>query len=191
MKKWMPLIIIFLLIVVVLFILNRVGLFKTMSADDLKSSIEIVEVETMWVEKFYQPWPPKLALVPAISFRVKNISAAPLRYINFNAKFRFRDDYENLGDCFLAAIRGNPINPGALSDVILLKSNYGVEGTTKAHFEGNPAWRLAQCELFATSRGSQFILMGEYNVSRTIDFEEPPPVDVKKKDENAKAADKK
>ncbi|MBU4329836.1 MAG: hypothetical protein KKB53_04950 [Acidobacteria bacterium] len=179
MKKWIPILLIFVVIVVVLFILNQIGMIKTMSADDLKNSIEIVEVKTMWVEKFYQPWPPKLTLVPAISFRVKNISGKPLRYINFNAKFRFRDDYENLGDCFLAAIRGTPIAPGEKSDKILLKSNYGVEGSSKTHFENNPAWRVAECELFATSRGSHFVLMGKYIVSRTIDFEEPAPVGIK------------
>ncbi|MCJ7680498.1 MAG: hypothetical protein MUP70_07225 [Candidatus Aminicenantes bacterium] len=179
MKKWIPVILIFIIVSVILFILSQAGMFKTMSADDLKSSIEVVDVKTMWVEKVYQPWPPKLTLVPAISFRVKNISDKPLRYINFNAKFRFKDDYENLGDCFLAAIRGNPINPGEKSDEILLKSNFGVEGTTKAHFKDNPAWRVAGCELFATSRGSQFVMMGEYTISRTIDFEEPAPVVIK------------
>jgi hypothetical protein len=34
-------------------------------------------------------------------------------------------------------------------------------------------------KLFARSKGSQFVLIGEWDVSRTIDFKEPEPVTVK------------
>ena len=96
--------------------------------------------------------------------------------MNFNANFRFLDDYENLGDSFLAAIRNVPVNPGEISDTILLKSNYGVEGQSLAQFENNSRWKLVTVKLFAQSKGSQFITLGEWDVSRKIDFKEPEPV---------------
>ena len=159
---------------------------KGVAPEELKASVEIVEVSTKWVEKTYQPWPPKLTLVPTISFRVKNVSEKPLNYLNFNAIFKFPDDQDNLGDNFLAAIRKEPIQPGETSPVITLKSNFGVEGKSLASFKDNPQWRPMICRLFIQSKGSPHVLLGEYDISQEIDFTEPEPVGVEKKDEEKK-----
>lgn len=151
---------------------------KSMSTDELKKTIEIIDVETKWVSKYYQPWPPRLLLVPVLSFRVKNIGVEPLTYVNFNAIFKFKGDPENLGDNFLAAIRGKAIQAGDVSDVITLKSNFGVEGKSVESIRSNPQWKPVEVRLFARSKGSQFVLIGEWDVSRTIDFKEPEPVKV-------------
>jgi hypothetical protein len=173
-----------------LFILLATGLIllfgpscKSISPDELKNSVAIEDVETKWVAKVYQPWPPKLILVPVISFRVENVSNKPLNYVNFNAIFKFKDDTENLGDNFLAAIRKNPVMPGEKSHVITLKSNFGVEGKTLASFKDNPQWRAVICKLFIQSKGSPHTPLGEYEISRTIDFKEPEPVGIKKKED--------
>ncbi len=141
---------------------------------EIKAMMEIQDVETKWVSKEYRSWPPKLVLVPSISFRVKNVSTKPLTYINFNAIFKFKDDQENLGDCFLAGIRGTPLPPGELSPVIHMISNFGVEGKTLASFENNPMWKPVIIKLFAQTRGSAHVLLGTYPCSKTIDFKEPP-----------------
>jgi hypothetical protein len=156
---------------------------KSISPEELKASVEIVDVQTKWVEKTYQPWPPKLILVPTLSFRVKNVGAKPLNYLNFNAIFKFKDEQENLGDNFLAAIRKEPIEPGGTSPMITLKSNFGVEGKSLASFKDNPQWKPVVCRLFIQSKGSPHILLAEYDVSREIDFKEPEPVGMEKKEE--------
>jgi hypothetical protein len=156
---------------------------KSMNPEELKASLEVVNVETKWVSKVYKPWPPKLILVPVISFQVKNISDKPLNYINFNGIFKFKDQIENFGDNFLAAIRKEPVLPGQLSKVITLKSNFGVEGRNLASFKDNPEWKPVICRLFVQSKGSIHVLLGEYDVSRTIDFKEPEPVGVEKQGE--------
>lgn len=181
MKRWTLLIIVIIVSILIFFILQRAGLMKTISPEELEASIEITNVETKWVKKIYIPWPQKLTLVPAISFRVKNLTDKPLRYINFNAVFRFKDDYENLGDNFLSAIRGEPVMPGELSEVILLKCNYGVEGKSLNSFKNNPQWRMAFVRLFVQSKGSQHVLMGEWDISKKIDFKEPEPFPPPKK----------
>ncbi|MCR4409729.1 MAG: hypothetical protein QHH43_06730 [Candidatus Saccharicenans sp.] len=165
------------------------GLFfpacKKMSTEELKNSMEIIDVETKWVSKEYRAWPPKLVLVPVISFRVKNISDKPLTYVNFNAIFKFKDETKNLGDNFLAAIRKKPVMPGEVSPVITLKSNYGVEGKTLDSFKNNPYWKPVVVKLFARSFGSEFVLLGEWEVSKNIDFKEDQavtPVVEKKED---------
>jgi hypothetical protein len=153
---------------------------KTMSSEELKSSIEVLDYTSTWVSKYYQPWPPRLILVPQISFRIKNISAKPLTYVNFNAIFQFKGDPENFGDAFLAAVRSKAVPPGGTSDLIVLKSNLGVDGKNLAGIRDNPAWKPAFVRLFAISKGSHPVPLGVYDVSREIDFKEPGPVEPKK-----------
>jgi hypothetical protein len=153
---------------------------KTMSREDLKASIEVLDYSSSWVSKYYQPWPPRLILVPQISFRIKNIGAKPLTYVNFNAVFQFKGEPENFGDAFMAAIRGRAVEPGQTSDPIVLKGNLGVDGKNVAGIRDNPSWKSAFVRLFAISKGSQPVLLGVYDVSREIDFKEPAPVEPKK-----------
>jgi len=193
MKRFSFVLIIIVVAVLLVFALQKLGVMTSMTAEDLDESIEIMDVRTSWVDKYYQPWPPRLILVPSMSFRVKNKTEKPLRYINFNANFRFRDDYENLGDAFLAAIRNDPIPPSGISDPIHLKCNYGVEGKTLASFQNNPHWKVVIVKLFAQSSGSQFLPLGEWEISKKIDFKEPEPVGVKPNEqaEKLKKEDKK
>jgi len=153
---------------------------KAMSSEELKASIEIVDYSSAWVSKYYQPWPPRLILVPQISFRVKNIGAKPLTYVNFNAIYQFKGDPENFGDAFKAAIRGKAVPPGGTSDLIVLKSNLGVDGKNLASIRENPQWKQAFVRLFALSKGSSPVLLGVWDVARDIDFKEPEPVGPKK-----------
>ncbi len=153
---------------------------KTMSSEELKSSIEVLDYSSSWVSKYYQPWPPRLILVPQIKFRIKNIGPKPLSYVNFNAIFQFKGEPENLGDAFMAAIRGKAVPPGQTSDVIVLKSNLGVDGKNLAGIRDNPSWKPAFVRLFAISKGSHPVPIGVYDVSRDIDFKEPEPVEPKK-----------
>jgi len=149
---------------------------KIMSSEDLKNSVEVVDYTSTWVSKYYQPWPPRLILVPQISFRIKNVGPKPLNYVNFNAVFNFKDDPENFGDAFMAAIRGKAVPPGELSPVITLRSNLGVDGKNLAGIRDNPAWKQAEVRLFAISKGSSPVRLGVFDVSRDIDFKEPEPV---------------
>jgi hypothetical protein len=149
---------------------------KMMSSEELKASIEVLDYSSAWVSKYYQPWPPRLILVPQISFRIKNVGEKPLSYVNFNAVFNFKGDPENFGDAFMAAIRGKAVPPGGTSDPIVLKSNLGVEGKNLAGIRDNPQWKQAQARLFALSKGSRPVLLGVFDVSRDIDFKEPEPV---------------
>jgi hypothetical protein len=135
--------------------------------------MEVLNVETKWVMKEYRQWPnPKLTLVPTVSFQVKNLSSLPLDYVNFNGLFKEKDAVENLGDNFLAAIRKEGVPPGGVSQVITLKSNFGVEGKSLDSFKNNPQWRTYYVKIFAVTKGSRHVLMGEWPVSRKIDFVE-------------------
>jgi hypothetical protein len=150
---------------------------KSMSDQEVKAALQIELLDTKWMAKDYKVWPTaKLTLVPTVSFRVKNLSAEPLRYVNFNGIFKNRDDAENLGDQFLAAIRNKPVPPGEWSDPITLKSNFGVEGKRLSDFQNNPQWKTYHVKVFVQMRGSRHVLLGEWPVSRRIDFKEDEAV---------------
>ncbi len=152
------------------------GCSSGMSEEELQASVELVDVDTRWEKKYYQPWPPKLTLVPAVSFKIKNVGDAPLQYVYCNAIFKFSDENKNLGDNFVAGISGDAVLPGETSDLISLQSFQGVEGDNLAHFKNNPAWQTAEVRIWLKSKGSQFVPAGEYKVSRKINFTEPEPV---------------
>ncbi|MFQ6038125.1 MAG: hypothetical protein ACE5LV_05855 [Candidatus Aminicenantales bacterium] len=177
MKNWAFILAVIALGALVAIVAHFTGLWKTMSHEELQGAFEIIDVETKWVEKLYQPWPPRLVLVPAISFRIKNISDKPLKYVYFNANFKVRDDISNLGDGFIEAIRGEPLMPGETSEPILLKSNFGFDGSNLEHFKTSPFFqsKVVDVKLFAKSQGSQYIPVGEWEISKTIDFKEPEP----------------
>jgi hypothetical protein len=161
--------------IIVAAVAHFTGLWETKSSEELEGSFELLDVETKWVEKSYQPWPPKLVLVPAISFKLKNVSEEPLRYVYLNANFKFRDDVAILGDGFIQAIRGEPLMPGETSDTILLKSTHGIDGQNLEHFKNSPFFhsKIVDVKVFAKSQGSQYIPVGEWEVSKNIDFKEP------------------
>jgi len=167
------------------FALIQEGCTKAPSPEEIKASIEIVDVETKWVKKEYFPWPPKLILAPAISFRIKNLSEEPLRYVNIFANFRLRNESENLGDRFFPVFQSKPLMPEELSEAFLMTCNFGFEGKNLADFKNNPAWKIANVKLFIRTKGSQPVLLGEWEVSRKIDFKEPKPYPPPKKEKKS------
>ncbi len=180
-----------ILAIIVIAVAHFTGLWKTMSHEDLEGSFELMDIETKWVEKTFQPWPPKLVIVPAISFKIKNVSEKPLKYFYLNANFKFRDDVANLGDGFIEAIRREPLMPGETSETILLKSTHGIDGQNLEHFKSSPFFqsKIVDVKVFAKSQGSQYIPVGEWEVSKNIDFKEPEPYEMeqeKKKAEDIK-----
>lgn len=170
---------------VLILILIQIGCKRPPTTEELKASIEIIEVGTKWVKKSYQPWPPKLILVPAITFRVKNLTDKTMRYLSFTATFRFHDESKNLGDGFMPGLPGEPIPPGGVSEPILIRSSLGVEGKNLSHFRSSPHWKPTVVKLFARAEGSHYALLGEWAVSREIDFKEPEPYPPKKEKKNS------
>jgi len=151
---------------------------KTPSEAEIKSTIEVMNVETKWVMKAYRQWPnPILTIVPLVSFNVKNNSPKPLQFVNFNALFKEKAATENRGDCFLVAIGREPVQPGTMSPTIMMKSNYGVSASTLQAIKTSPDWGKPYIvKLFVQWKGSKQVLLGEWPVSLTIDFKEPEPV---------------
>ena len=175
MKNFSVILAVIILGIIVAAVAHFTGLWHTISHEELEGSLELIDFESKWVEKIYQPWPPKLILVPAISLKIKNVSEKPLKYVYLNANFKFRDDVAILGDGFIQAIGAEPLMPGETSSTVLLKSTYGIEGQNLEQIKNNPFFlsKIVDVKLFAKSQGSQYIPLGEWEISKNIDFKEP------------------
>jgi len=157
-------------------LLSQIGC-KSMDDQQVKASIEITDVSTSWTMKEYRQWPnPKLTLVPTVTFRIHNLTGETLKYININAIFREENAVENLGDHFQSVVRNEGIAPNGYSPMVTLKSDCGVAGTNLESFKINPLWRTYEVRLFAQMGGSRHVAMGEWKVSKQIDFKEDAAV---------------
>jgi hypothetical protein len=151
------------------------------TTEELKTYFEIIDFKSKWVKKYYSPWPEKLTLAPEISFQVKNLSDKPLKFVYFNAIFTLRGVKVVQGDALYSAMTKEPLTPGEVSDVITMRSNYGVEGKRLNDFKGNPAWEVSSVKLFVKLKGSRYAQLGEWNISKDIDFKPDEPLKPKKK----------
>lgn len=151
------------------------------TTEELKTYFEIVDFKSKWVEKDYSPWPEKLTLAPEISFQVKNLSDKPLKYVYFNAIFTLKGIKTVQGDALYSAMTKEALMPGDTSDVVTMRSNYGVEGKRLSDFKNNPAWEISSVKLFVKLKGSRYALLGEWDISKDVDFKPDEPLTPKKK----------
>ncbi len=135
---------------------------------DIAKSIEIVDIETKWVQRYGAVGPHEVLVVPYISFRVKNVGDKPLKYINFNAVFIRKPTGLKLGTAFIAGIRGKALKPGEVSDRIELISDAGYIASSLKAFKDNPFWEPVECKLFV-NKGESFALIGIFDVEQRIE----------------------
>lgn len=151
------------------------------TTEELKTYFEIIDFKSKWVKKHYSPWPEKLTLAPEISFQVKNLTDKSLKFVYFNAIFTLRGVKAVQGDALYSAMTKEPLMPGEVSDVITMRSNYGVEGKRLSDFKDNPAWEISSVKLFVKLKGSRYAQLGEWDISKDIDFKPDEPLKPKKK----------
>jgi len=135
--------------------------------------------------KFYPNWMPETTLPRRTQSLYRNSRCGNKMGKKVLSTLAFKVDtcsgnFFPLGEGFLPSLPGEPIPPGGVSDVILMKSRLGVEGKSISNFRNNPYWKTAAVKLFVRSKGSRFVFLGEWDVSRKIDFKEPEPYPPKK-----------
>lgn len=138
-------------------------------AQEKSSSIELANLKTKWLIKSYDPSTPKIIIVPAAQFRIKNNSQNPINSITIKAIFRFKGESELLGDCFIK-IEINLKGGETSQRLFLLKSNFGVQGKTKESILNSPNWKRAEVELLVEENGTFLPLgLGWYPVGHYIE----------------------
>ena len=100
---------------------------------DLKTGLQILDVSTGWFDAGIVNGQNKL--VPAISFKLKNVSTQKLSVIQVNVLFKRINDPAEWGSGFVTVVGSQGLAPGATTETVTVKSNLGYTGSDQTRQE--------------------------------------------------------
>ncbi len=135
---------------------------------DLKQGLQIQDVATGWVDAGIVNGQNKL--VPAISFKLKNVSSQKLSVIQVNVLFKRINDPAEWGSGFLTVVGSKGLEPGATTDAVTVKSNLGYTGSdqTRQEMLKNSHFVDARAEFSAKYGSVQWARLAEFPITRTL-----------------------
>jgi hypothetical protein len=134
---------------------------------DLSTGLKVVDVATGWRDEGVVDGQNKL--VPVAEFKLQNLSDQSLRVLQVNAVFRRLNEVRELGAHFKAVTQSEGLAPGATSDPITVKSNFGYKGTEpRAVMLQNSQFIDARVEIFAKYSSQQWKRIAEYPIERRL-----------------------
>jgi hypothetical protein len=134
---------------------------------DVASGVKVEVIESGWTEVNNDSGQTKL--VPAIAFRLTNVSKASLPMLQVNAVFRrVNEDFE-WGNAFRTAAGSAGLAPAASSSDLLLWSQKGYTGTEMAtDMLVNSKFVDARVDLFGKYGSQGWTRLGEYPIARAL-----------------------
>lgn len=166
-KSWLLLFSIALAIVLAVVFYKSV-ILDTMTAKEVADSIEVVWHDTKWVEK--ESTANEVKVVPSVTFKIKNTGKRPLEYVNLEGVFEIEESGKILSDGAAQAFGDKPLQPGEVSDNIFIKAFFGYSGRSKASIMENKEWKQIRVKLFARTKGSSPVVIGEvYPIKKEIE----------------------
>ena len=134
---------------------------------DVRTALQVVDVHSGWFEAGRID-DTNLKIVPGISFKLKNVSQEPVYAIEVNGVFRKLDDNLILDSPYVRAIPSNrPLAPGATSEPIVLRSQFGVTGTeTRLQMLKNSRFVDRNITILGKARRRQWAPMGVFTIER-------------------------
>ncbi|MDQ1353652.1 MAG: hypothetical protein QG657_3958 [Acidobacteriota bacterium] len=166
-KSWLTLFTIVMVILLAALFYKSV-ILDTMSPKEVADSIQVVWHDTKWVEK--ESTPNEVKVVPSITVKIKNTGKRPLEYVNLEGVFEIEESGKVLSDGAAQAFSDIPLQPGETSSDIFIKAFFGYSGRTKASILENKEWKQIRVKLFARTKGSPPVAIGEiYPIKREIE----------------------
>lgn len=157
-KGWMILVV-SVMAVILAILFYKTAVLDVMSAEELKSSVQLLDIDTEWVDK--ESTPQEIKIVPSIRLKVKNIGQRELQYMDINAVFITEEDGKTFSEGFVNLFK-EPLNPGKTSGEIIIRADYGYSASSKAAFMQNKTeWKKMQVKLFTRAKGSSLVRIGE------------------------------
>jgi hypothetical protein len=127
---------------------------------DLKDGLEVETVATGWTSVRADK------VVPALSFRLKNISDQKLVVLQLILRFRSVDEMDELGYAFRTVTGSAGLEPGAVTDTLVLRAPFGYVGRGADRLVASFA--EAKVELFAKYASTPWMPVGEYRIARQL-----------------------
>jgi hypothetical protein len=134
---------------------------------DLTKGLQVLDVSTGWHDDGVVDG--KNKLVPTVTFKLKNVSDQPLPVLQVNAVFRRVTDPTEWGAVFLAVPQPAPLQPGALTQALTIKSRLGYTGEDPhADMLKNAQFVDAKVEIYAKYASAQWARIAEYPIERKL-----------------------
>ena len=134
---------------------------------DLTKGLQVIDVSTGWHDDGVVDG--KNKLVPSIAFRLRNVSDQPLRVLQVNAVFRRVNDPNEWGAVFLAVPQSGPLQPGATTPLLTIKSRLGYTGEDpRSDMLKNSRFVDARVEIYAKYSSAQWARISQYPIERHL-----------------------
>jgi hypothetical protein len=137
---------------------------------DLTKGLEVLDVSTGWKDVGIQA-DGNNKLVPALSFKLKNISDQPLRTLRVNAVFKQVGTDEEFGAEYVVVsqTQADALVPGAESRTITVKSTLGYTGVdSRADLLKHSGFVDRHAVLSVKNGSVQWIPIGDYPIERRL-----------------------
>jgi hypothetical protein len=134
---------------------------------DLTKGLQVIDVSTGWNDDGVVDG--KNKLVPSVAFRLRNVSDQPLRVLQVNAVFRRVNDPNEWGAVFLAVPQSGPLQPGATTPLLTIKSRLGYTGEDpRSDMLKNSQFVDARVEIYAKYASAQWARISQYPIDRHL-----------------------
>jgi hypothetical protein len=135
---------------------------------DLTRGLKVESISTGWYETAGHD-ATQIKLVPAVSFRLKNLSDRKLGTLQVNAVFKRIDQDLEWASGLLTAAGSDGLAPGAATNVLFVSSPLGYTGS-ESRFDllKNSQFVDAKVEMFAKYAATKWVSVGEYAIARQL-----------------------
>jgi hypothetical protein len=134
---------------------------------DLKKGLQILDVSTGWFDAGLVNGQNKL--VPAITFKLKNVSDQKLSVIQVNVLFKQVNNPAEWGSGLLSVVGSKGLAPGATTETLMVKSDHGYTGEdARQDMLKNSQFVDARIEFSAKYGSVQWTRLADFPVTRTL-----------------------
>lgn len=137
---------------------------------DIKKVLSVLQVawqDSKWLDK--KVTTDRAYIIPSITVKIKNTGDGAVKNVAFKGVFEVATTGKRVGEGFVTALK-QPLQPGELSDEILIKSDLGYSATSKeAFFKNILNWDPIKVKVFARFEDTGFALLGIYPVKKEIE----------------------
>jgi hypothetical protein len=130
--------------------------------------LEPVEVTTGWFDAGIMQ-DGKNKLVPSVSLKLRNKSAAEVDGVQINAIFRRVNEKEMWGEHYGWAVHNSPLAPGQLTEDLVLRSSLGYTGEQpRIQILQHKDFVDAKVELYLRKGSQVWAKLGEFPIERQL-----------------------
>ncbi|MEE2636261.1 MAG: hypothetical protein VYE68_03405 [Acidobacteriota bacterium] len=135
---------------------------------DVQAALALTQVSSGWFDAGLDNLG-RNKLVPTVSFRVENLTAATVRYLQLNAVFRRQSEEEEWGNAFVRVVGTEGLDAGHSTEVLRLESGRGYTGEqSRAEMLAHRDFVDVVMDLFVKHRGNQWVFLDSVDVERRL-----------------------